>query len=272
MDPLINNDRVIDYNNDAPPVNEIDIEIQCKILDQNFRSSSKEEVDISVSNPKIKEQKITKHVLYSVSGKDGQGPFESLRRYRDFLLLRSKLIKKWPGCFIPQIPPKKRLTSFAKGNMKPQFIEERRKLLEYFIKRLVSLTYIRHSEEFQLFIRSNLQYKKATNELRTLTYSEIASQFHNEFTEYLLFQLPPDYEKQKDQAESIFKSGVEALENFEELCKRNMEAFNIYDNGLLRLMQGIKDINSFYVQNYNVTKIDVRARQKHKNPFETLLC
>ena len=43
-----------------------------------------------------------------------------LRRYKDFYALRSAFVSKWPGCYIPPLPPKKAL-----GNMGKDFIDER---------------------------------------------------------------------------------------------------------------------------------------------------
>lgn len=50
-----------------------------------------------------------KHIIYKISGSDISGPFESHRRYSDFLSLRTAMISQWPGCFIPKLPPKKRI-------------------------------------------------------------------------------------------------------------------------------------------------------------------
>lgn len=65
-----------------------------------------------------------KHVSYTVRGSDSFGDFDGPRRYKDFLALRNALILRWPGCYIPPIPPKK-----AIGNKDAKFVEERRALL-----------------------------------------------------------------------------------------------------------------------------------------------
>jgi nicotinic acid mononucleotide adenylyltransferase len=50
---------------------------------------------------------IKKHVTYKVMGKDSQGDIEVWRRYKEFLKLRHFLNERWPGFYIPPLPPKK---------------------------------------------------------------------------------------------------------------------------------------------------------------------
>jgi hypothetical protein len=52
-----------------------------------------------------------------------------MRRYNEFYGLRTLLCQRWPGLFVPAIPPKK-----AVGNKNVLFIVERRYFLERFIK------------------------------------------------------------------------------------------------------------------------------------------
>jgi len=63
-----------------------------------------EDADISVSDP-IKKEGFNSYILYSVKSKSLKDTI--YRRYNDFFLLRSKLIQRWPGIYIPNIPPKK---------------------------------------------------------------------------------------------------------------------------------------------------------------------
>ncbi|CAG8700825.1 6061_t:CDS:1, partial [Dentiscutata heterogama] len=52
------------------------------------------------------------------------------KRYSDFVELRSQLIKAYPKFYklIPSLPPKR-----VMGKFMPEFIEKRRKDLEYFL-------------------------------------------------------------------------------------------------------------------------------------------
>lgn len=55
---------------------------------------------------------MNKFVVYKVHGLDDKGSFEVYRRYSDFEALRAALVLRWPGCYVPPVPPKK-----AVGNM-----------------------------------------------------------------------------------------------------------------------------------------------------------
>jgi sorting nexin-1/2 len=59
---------------------------------------------ITVSSPELTKNK--SHVEYKIHGRDTDGDFEVMRRYRDFLAIRTILVQNWPGCYVPQIPPK----------------------------------------------------------------------------------------------------------------------------------------------------------------------
>lgn len=89
-----------------------------------------------------------KHVSYTVRGTDSLGDFEGSRRYKDFLALRNSLIARWPGCYIPPIPPKK-----AIGNKDMKFVEERRRLLQRFLREVGKNENLLNSEEFRTFAR-----------------------------------------------------------------------------------------------------------------------
>jgi hypothetical protein len=46
-------------------------------------------------------------VTYLVTGSDPHGDFNIRRRYREFLLLRNKLVERFIGMYIPPIPSKR---------------------------------------------------------------------------------------------------------------------------------------------------------------------
>ena len=78
-----------------------------------------------------------------LKGTDTNGAFDVLRRYRDFAALRRALINKWPGCYIPPIPPKK-----AVGNMEREFVYERTKQLNKFCQEIVKCPHLYNSSTF----------------------------------------------------------------------------------------------------------------------------
>ena len=55
---------------------------------------------------------------------------------------------RWPGCYVPAIPEKQ-----AIGDKEQGFIEERRQLLERFIRECAKYEFIIESKEFKIFSR-----------------------------------------------------------------------------------------------------------------------
>jgi hypothetical protein len=64
------------------------------IEDDNF--------DFQVTNPTLQ----SGHIVYMCKGVDKQGNWEGNRRYNEFFLLHEALHHRWPGMYIPMIPPK----------------------------------------------------------------------------------------------------------------------------------------------------------------------
>ena len=59
------------------------------------------------------------------------------------------MMKRWPGCFVPSIPPRNAL----KKN-DPDIIVERERYLNDFLKKMAHLPYLYYGEEFQALLRS----------------------------------------------------------------------------------------------------------------------
>ena len=90
------------------------------------------------------------HIVYTVNGVDRLGRFEIYRRYSEFHTLREIFVDRWPGLYIPPLPEKQ---SF--GNLKAEFIEERRFLLNMFMRQMARCPYLCESDEFFIFVRPN---------------------------------------------------------------------------------------------------------------------
>ena len=81
----------------------------------------------SVCNPK--KAQTGDHIVYTVVGTDSFGRFEVARRYKEFYLLRNRLASRYPGFYVPPIPPKR-----STGNTNADFIEARCFYLNMFWK------------------------------------------------------------------------------------------------------------------------------------------
>ena len=108
------------------------------------------QITVSVSNPIEKKSTISSYTVYTIKGTDKTGSFEHEHRYSDFDHIRSALVHRWPGCFVPPLPPKKLV-----GNTESIFIEERCLGLDIFMKNVARLKHLWYSSEFQVLVRSN---------------------------------------------------------------------------------------------------------------------
>jgi len=148
-----------------------------KLIDVNLDEPIKEEVDprvklFSVTNP----MKSGGHIKYTVSGVDMDGPFEDVRRFRDFFALKNGLTQRWPGIFIPALPEKKLV-----GNNDDKFVEERRSMLERFMKELAKFDYLTHSKEFKIFARDKGDLDKILNNLVKQTPMQVLEKYKLNF-------------------------------------------------------------------------------------------
>lgn len=116
------------------------------------------------------------HVKYSVTGIDMDGPFEEVRRFRDFFALKNGLTQRWPGIYIPALPEKKLV-----GNYDDKFVEERRNLLERFMKELAKYDYLIHSKEFKIFARDKGDLDKILNNLVKQTPMQVLEKYRLNF-------------------------------------------------------------------------------------------
>ena len=67
---------------------------------------------ISIESFQIIEERIRKHVSYKITGEENNSKFEIYRRYKEFRILHKLLLCTWPGCFVPNLPPKKAMVIF----------------------------------------------------------------------------------------------------------------------------------------------------------------
>ena len=73
-----------------------------------------------------------------------------------FAMFREALLNRFPGLFIPPMPPKKKLVTFknkflsggCQGNKEGTFIDERMHFLDRFMKDITLLPYLYESVEF----------------------------------------------------------------------------------------------------------------------------
>lgn len=97
----------------------------------------------------VDQELIKSYIVYHMKGYDSLGDIDIKRRYSEFEMLREALFKRYPGIFIPPIPPKQ-----ATGNKKELFVEERRYCLNRFIQKICKTSYLAKTPELQIFAPS----------------------------------------------------------------------------------------------------------------------
>ena len=93
-----------------------------------------------IDNPKKMEKTVGSYIGYTMDGTDITE--QLTRRYSDFFALYEKLVQRWPGIYIPRIPPKK-----ITGNQDPSMIKTRMRLLNRFCLNLSNIDYLYKAEE-----------------------------------------------------------------------------------------------------------------------------
>ena len=87
------------------------------------------------------------------------------------------MVERWPGVFIPSVPEKQAL-----GNLKTDFIEQRKVLLNQFVLNISNQQSLFYSDEFRIFLRaSNENFEKSINALPKQSYSDIINKFQFAF-------------------------------------------------------------------------------------------
>lgn len=120
--------------------------------------------------------KVSGHIKYTVTGIDDEGEFKEQRRFREFHALSIVLRTRWPGCYVPAIPEKKLLNSNDQ-----QFIEDRRQLLERFVKEIAKFDYIVFSKEFKVFVRGQGEIDKVLQALPKQTPLQVLEKYRLNF-------------------------------------------------------------------------------------------
>jgi len=102
---------------------------------------------------------LNKKTTYTVTCRDRTGQFEITRYYHEFVLLREKLLLRWPGCFIPPIPTKKF------GNNPYELVLIRMRFLNNFLRCLCKNLELYNGTECQIFFKHDGDYATTNGKL-----------------------------------------------------------------------------------------------------------
>ena len=119
-----------------------------------------------IDNPKKIEKTVGSFITYTMDGTDVTE--QLTRRYSDFFALYEKLLQRWPGIYIPRIPPKK-----ITGNIDPSVIKTRMRLLNRFCLNISNIEYLYKAEETNVFKSNVPDVANAINKLQEFSYTDI---------------------------------------------------------------------------------------------------
>ena len=135
------------------------------------------EPDIYVTDPVSIKDGVKCYTSYTLKG--SKVPETLNRRYRDFDALRKKLVERWPGVFIPNIPHKKKV-----GNKGKRIVGMRVEMINRFLKKLSQIEYLFNSEEMELFLQNSSSVSKTLEGLKTQNYEDLLKKYSQAFTDY----------------------------------------------------------------------------------------
>ena len=136
-----------------------------------------EEPEMYVCDPVKNKDGVKYYTSYTLKGSKVPQPLN--RRYRDFDALRKKLVERWPGVFIPNIPHKKKV-----ANKSQRIITMRVEMINRFLKKLCKLDYLANSEEMELFLQNSSSVIKTLEGVKLEPYDELLKKYSSAFTDY----------------------------------------------------------------------------------------
>lgn len=129
---------------------------------------------IYIENPSKKEKTVGSFISYTLNGTDITE--QTNRRYSDFYSLYEKLLQRWPGVYVPRIPPKQ-----ITGNMDRKNIKTRMRLLNRFCLNLSSIDYLYNSEEAEIFKKNTGDIASTIDKIQPLNYSDLLAKYREVF-------------------------------------------------------------------------------------------
>ena len=240
---------------------------------------NEEAQQLYVCDPVLIKDGVTPYTSYTLKGK---GLPESLnRRYRDFDALRKKLVERWPGVFIPNIPHKKTIGSTDKGT-----VELRIEQINRFLKKLSKIDYLFKSDEMELFLQNSSNIPKILDNIKEESYQEKLKKYSQVFVDYDenfdTIAGKTDQENFSKQLSIIYQN-LRAFKNFIQGEKERYSVFqkqylailnllSFYEKDVIKNLIGENDdkLVLFNPQNIDISKNISTAEENLINPYDRL--
>ena len=136
-----------------------------------------DEPELYVADPVYTKDHVKGYTSYTLKGSRVPEPLS--RRYRDFDALRKKLVERWPGVYIPNIPHKKMV-----GNKGKRIIAIRVEMINRFLKKLSKIEYLFNTEEMELFLQNSSNVSKTLDGIKLENYEDLLRKYSEAIKDY----------------------------------------------------------------------------------------
>ena len=240
---------------------------------------NEEAQQLFVCDPVLIKDGVTPYTSYTLKG--SKLPETLNRRYRDFDALRKKLVERWPGVFIPNIPHKKTIGSTDKGT-----VELRIEQINRFLKKLSKIDYLFKSDEMELFLQNSSNIPKILDNIKEESYQDKLKKYCQVFTDYDenfdTIAGKTDQENFSKQLSIIYQN-LRAFKNFIQGERERYSVFqkqylailnllSFYEKDVIKNLIGENDdkLVLFNPQNIDISKNISTAEENLINPYDRL--
>ena len=232
-----------------------------------------------VSDPVFNKEGVTGFTSYTLQGSKLPEPLS--RRYRDFDALRKKLLERWPGVFVPNIPHKKTV-----GNKDKEIVGMRVQMINRFLKKLSKLEYLFSSEEMELFLQNTSSVSKTLDGVKDESYDELLKKYSLAFTD---FDENFDVAAGKEEQEKFLKKLNEVypkVKHFRSMVKQARDRYKDEQDNYLAVINMIslyekETVNNFVnndeskliffnMKNIEICELISKAQEQVINPYDRL--
>ena len=232
-----------------------------------------------VSDPVFNKEGVSGYTSYTLQGSKIPEPLS--RRYRDFDALRKKLVERWPGVFIPNIPHKKTM-----GNTDKEIVGLRIEMINRFLKKLSKIDYLFNSDEMELFLQNSNNVPKTLDNIKEDTFEELLKKYSSTFTDYDDNFDTSTGKSAQDEFAKKLNENYPRLRAFRAFIAQEKERFKEVQKNYLAVISDLsiyeKEIISNFVNSdenklvfFNMKNIDLcknisNAQEKVINPYDRL--
>jgi hypothetical protein len=245
-------------------------------MDQDTQNDKEETIpEMYISSSETVKENIVSYTYYTISGTAFQDPL--IRKHRDFDSLRTKLVERWPGVFIPGLPLKKQSADI-------NYEDLRKEMLNRFCLRISKYPFLFKSDEMICFMENVRDVSKALASFEPLSYEALLKRYSITFTNYDdNFDVLQGKANQTSFLQKL-KETVPKLKSFKELVKYSrdkfqnelsdesdiIDMFSLYEKDCL---ESICDSDKllFYNMKNNVLSDNIADfKTNSMNPYDTL--